>query len=231
MLLFVFQEGLKTTPEDSCLQLSLQGAKKTSPFAHCVRRGRACPRQLQGRSWCHSAVGWAHCCEQCLAEHRAAAAHRADVVTCSTSALLLVVSAPPYNTGEVWTTLGKWQNFALTPSSVSEWGRILISRAASSSPSSREAVERHNPLLVFNIRHSWIEFTKEGEIQPVTYCSLRDNYTLHTWVLDVMTTEWKIYNSGSNTGPQGYTFLDLYLRCKLITFPQGQGKCLTFGLL
>lgn len=119
MLLFLFHEGMETSPEDSCLQLSSQGAKKTSSISQCVRRGWPCPGELQGRRQCYSAVTLVHYCEQSLTEHGAAAADGADFMTCSTSALLLVAPAPLYNTCEVWTTIGKWQNFALTPFSIS----------------------------------------------------------------------------------------------------------------
>lgn len=115
MLLFVFREGLETSPEDSCLQLSSQGAKKASSFSHCVRRGWACLGELRGRRQCRSPVS----VSQSLTEHGTAATHGADFTTCSTSALLLLVSVPLYNSCEVWTMLGKWQNFALSPSSVS----------------------------------------------------------------------------------------------------------------
>lgn len=120
MLLFVLHEGLEISAEDSCLQLSSQGAKKTSSFSHCVRRGWACPGELQHRrrQRC-SAVRWAHCCEQSLREHGAAAAHGADFTACSTSALLLVVSVSLCYTCEVRTTLGTWWTFALTAFSVS----------------------------------------------------------------------------------------------------------------
>lgn len=118
MTLFVFQEGLETSPEDSCLQLSSQGAKKTSPFPIVWGDG---PAQVsyKGKEQCCSAVRWMHCCKQSLTQQGAAAAHRTDSITCSTSALLLVVSVSLCNACEVRTTPGKWWTFALTAFSAS----------------------------------------------------------------------------------------------------------------
>lgn len=59
--------------------------------------------------------------------------------------------------------------------------------------------ESHDP-LVFSICHTLPQFT-EQENQPFTYSSQGDECTLHTRVLYLMTTEQKIYNSGSNTEP------------------------------
>jgi len=227
MLLFVLHEGLETSPEDSCLQLSSQGAKKTSSISHYARRGRACPGELQeGSRQCCSAVRRARCCEQSSTQHGAAAAHGADFTTCSTSALLLAVSVPLRNASEVRTTLGKWWTFALSAFSISAGSNpdlqdsVPLAKLTASCGESQSTIGvQYLPLMATVYRGG----------NPAFYLLLPGWWTCFTYISIIFkTTVWKIYHYGSKTELQDYISLVLYLRYKLIKFPQGQGECFTF---
>ena len=154
-----------------------------------MRRGWACPGELQqGRRQCCSAVRWAHCCEQSLTERGAAAAHGADFMTCSASALLLVVSAPLYNTWEVWTTLGKWQNFALTPSSISAGSNrdfqdsVLLAKLETSCGEAQSTSAVQYPPLM--------DTPYKGEGKPVFYLLLPGWWIHFTYMSIIFNDYW-----------------------------------------
>lgn len=122
---------------------------------------------------CCSAVRLERCSDQSLTEHRVA-----GFIAYSTSALLLVVSEPLYNTREVWTTLGKWQNYS---------NSLKLSRVKSWFPGQCPPHQAWEKLWRGTI-HSWCSIStthgyKEGGKQPFIYCFQGDEYTLHTWVL------------------------------------------------